>query len=128
MIMGIGTDLVEKERVKKIYLRYGEKFVDRILSEFEQKEFKKRKGKANKVSYLSNNFACKEAVSKVLGTGFSLGVGFKTIEVLRRENGSPYLILSGKTDEKAVERKCKNFAISISDTKDYSLAFVVGEK
>ncbi|SVD88910.1 uncharacterized protein METZ01_LOCUS441764 [marine metagenome] len=92
------------------------------------KEFQRRKGQEKKVSFLSNNFASKEALAKALGTGFSLGIGFKNIEVLRRENGSPYLILSGKTAKKARAQKCHNFELSIADTKDYSLAFVVGEE
>ena len=128
MIRGIGTDLVEKERVKNLFLKYGDKFVNKLLAESEMKEFQRRKGQEKKVSFLSNNFASKEALAKALGTGFSLGIGFKNIEVLRRENGSPYLILSGKTAKKARLLKCQNFKLSIADTKEYSLAFVVGEE
>ena len=83
--------------------------------------------KKKKVSFLSNNFACKEAVSKALGTGFSEGITLKNIEVLRESGGNPYLQLLGKAKKKAEECGFKNFTLSISDTKDHSLALVIGE-
>ena len=128
MIRGIGADLVEKKRVKNLFLKYGDRFVNRILSTSERKEFERKISEDKKISFLSNNFACKEAVSKVLETGFSLGIGFKNIEVLRRKSGSPYLVLNGKAEERAFEMRCQNFELSISDTKDHSLAFVIGEE
>ena len=81
MIRGIGTDLLDKKRIENLFLLYGEKFINKILSEREKEELQQKKNQDRQISYLSNNFACKEAVSKVLGTGFSLGVGFKNIEV-----------------------------------------------
>ena len=77
MINGIGTDLVEKERVENLFLKYGNRFVDKILTKSERKEFDNRKGKEKKISFLSNNFASKEAVSKALDTGFSSWYYFK---------------------------------------------------
>ena len=109
MIKGIGTDLVENKRIKNLFLKYENRFVD-------------------KISFLSNNFACKEAVSKALETGFSSGITLKNIEILRKDNGSPYLNLNGTAKKQALKRKCLNFKLSISDTKNYSLAFVIGEE
>ena len=128
MIKGIGTDLVEKKRIKNLFLKYGNRFVDKILTKPERKEFDNRKGKESKISFLSNNFACKEAVSKALETGFSSGITLKNIEILRKDNGSPYLNLIGTAKKQALKRKCLNFKLSISDTKNYSLAFVIGEE
>lgn len=128
MINGIGADLIEKERIKYLFLKYGDRFVDKILTKTERKEFDGRKGQEKKISFLSNNFACKEAVSKALDTGFSSGITLKNIEVLRKDSGSPYLNLIGKAEKQALERKCLNFKLSISDTKYHSLAFVIGEE
>tara|TARA_B100001013_G_C24491216_1_gene395304 strand:+ start:201 stop:590 length:390 start_codon:yes stop_codon:yes gene_type:complete len=128
LIRGIGTDLVEKKRVKNLFLKYGDRFVNRILTIAERQEFDRRKSEERKVSFLSNSFASKEALSKVLETGFSLGVSFKNMEILRKENGCPYIVLSGKAQEIALEKRCQNFELSITDTKDHSLAFVVGQE
>ena len=76
---------------------------------------------------MSNTFACKEAVCKALGTGFSEGITLKNIEVLREASGNPYLKLLGKAKKKAAEGGFENFTLSISDTKDHSLALVIGE-
>ncbi|MDC0076562.1 4'-phosphopantetheinyl transferase superfamily protein, partial [Gammaproteobacteria bacterium] len=76
----------------------------------------------------SNNFACKEAVSKVLGSGFSQGVLIKDIEILRSAEGVPYTNLTGEAGRLAKERGMEKFHLTITDTKDYSLAFAIGEK
>ena len=127
MIKGIGTDLIEKRRVEKSISKFGDKFIKKVLTEKEQQEYRTKKNFGKKVSFLSNNFACKEAVSKALGTGFSEGITLKSIEVLRESGGNPYLQLLGKAKEKAEESGFENFTLSISDTKDHSLALVIGE-
>ena len=66
MIKGIGIDLVDKSRIKDIYTKHGIRFENKILSLKELDELSERKD-SNKIPYLSNNFACKEACSKVLG-------------------------------------------------------------
>ena len=70
MIKGIGIDLVDKSRIKNIHSKHGIRFENKILSLKELEELSKRND-SNKISYLSNNFACKEACSKVLGKGFT---------------------------------------------------------
>ena len=127
MIKGIGTDLLEKSRVEKSISKFGDKFIKKVLTEKEQQEYRTKKTSEKKVSFLSNNFACKEAVSKALGTGFSEGITLKSIEVLRERTGNPYLQLLGKAKKKAEEGGFENFTLSISDTKDHSLALVIGE-
>ena len=95
MIKGIGIDLVDKSRIKNIHSKHGIRFENKILSLKELEELSKRND-SNKISYLSNNFACKEACSKVLGKGFSNGVKLKDIEVLRNSNGGPFINLNGE--------------------------------
>tara|TARA_B100000809_G_C15128442_1_gene527303 strand:+ start:1255 stop:1644 length:390 start_codon:yes stop_codon:yes gene_type:complete len=128
MIKGVGADFLEKSRVENIFLKFGSKFVNKILSERESCEFNKKVNLVKKVSYLSNNFACKEAVSKVLGTGFSQGILMKDIEILRSESGAPYAKLHGAAERAADEKGLEIFHLTITDTKDYSLAFAIGEQ
>ena len=128
MIKGVGADFLEKSRVENIFLKFGSKFVNKILSERESYEFNKKVNLIKKVSYLSNNFACKEAVSKALGTGFSQGILMKDIEILRSESGAPYAKLHGAAERAADEKGLEIFHLTITDTKDYSLAFAIGEQ
>ena len=127
MIKGIGTDLIEKRRVEKSISKFGDKFTKKVLTEKEQQEYQTKKTTEKKVSFLSNTFACKEAVCKALGTGFSEGITLKNIEVLREASGNPYLKLLGKAKKKDEECGFENFTLSISGTKDHSLALVIGE-
>lgn len=127
MIIGIGTDILQKKRIKKIFDKYGNKFIDKVLTQKEKIEFTKRENRKRKIAFLSNNFASKEAASKVLQTGLKSGITLKSIEVLRGENGAPLLSLKGKAQKKALSLGCKNLFITISDTEDHSIAFVVGE-
>ena len=127
MIKGIGIDSVDQDRMARIFSRYGQKFQDKILGPSEKEELKIRSHKFQKIRYLSNNFACKEAFSKVLGLGFREGVCLKEIEILRNENGKPYIHLSGNTHKIADRLEIKNINVSITDTNNLSTAFVIGE-
>ena len=126
MIKGIGIDLVDKSRIKDIYSKHGIRFENKILSLKELEELSE-KNDSNKISYLSNNFACKEACSKVLGKGFSNGVKLKDIEVLRNSNGGPFINLNGEASLIANDLKINNIHVSITDSKETSIAFVIGE-
>jgi len=128
MIKGVGADFLDKSRVENIFLKFGNRFVNKILSEKEFVEFNRKTNLSKRVSYLSNNFACKEAVSKVLGTGFSKGVLMKDIEILRSKSGAPYANLQGTAGTVAVEKNLDIFHLTITDTKEYSLAFAIGEQ
>ena len=127
MIKGIGIDSVDQDRMARIFSRYGQKFQDKILGPSEKEELKIRSHKFQKIRYLSNNFACKEAFSKVLGLGFREGVSLKEIEILRNKNGKPYIHLSGNTHKIADRLEIKNINVSITDTNNLSTAFVIGE-
>ena len=82
---------------------------------------------SSKIRYLSNNFAGKEALSKVLGLGISEGISLKEIEILRNSKGKPYINLLGRTKEIAMSLNIQKLMISITDTQDISTAFVIGE-
>lgn len=127
MIRGIGSDIVEKERVEHLFTKYGYRFVNKLLCSNEKIELNERMNLDKKISYLSNNFASKEATSKALGTGFTQGITLKNIEITRNDSGAPCLTLTGKAEQKAEELGLENFFLSISDTSNLSSAIVVGE-
>ncbi|MCI8363443.1 MAG: holo-ACP synthase [Eubacterium sp.] len=116
-IVGIGVDSVEIDRVRKACER--DHFVKRIFTEAETSQFDSRKIRA------ASDFAGKEAVSKVFGTGFS-GCQPAEIEVLRNEKGAPYVNLYGGAKEIASQLGIKELKISITNTLDTATAFVIG--
>ncbi len=128
MIYSIGTDLLQKDRVEKVLYKYKGKFLNKVLTVKEIDIFDSIDSPKKKIDFLSNNFAAKEAVSKVLGTGFSLGVTLKSIEIIRNLNGSPLVILKSGAKKIANSKGIKEILISISDTNEQSMAFALGFK
>lgn len=118
MIVGIGTDLIELDRIEKACKNIH--FLERVFTERE------RELGVNSIQSLAGNFAVKESVVKVFGTGFR-GIEFQEIEVLRDELGKPYILLYGKAKEKQKELGISKLHVSITNTKQYAMAFVVGE-
>ena len=128
MIFGIGTDILEIERINKILNKQNEKFIDRIYG---SNEINFIKNKKNDLKYfLGKRFAAKEATWKAFNPKRGDGLIFKEIETLNDRNGKPYLFFSGKTEryikDKENELKGKlKFDISLSDERQYVIAFVV---
>lgn len=91
MVFGIGTDVVQVERVKAAYQRFGERFVTRLLMPEEINAFRSYK---RPVRFLSMRFAAKEAIVKALGTGFAHGVWIRDVGVLANRWGRPEVIWS----------------------------------
>ena len=128
MIFGVGTDILEIERINKILNKQNGKFIDRIYG---SNEISFIKNKKNDLEYfLGKRFAAKEATWKAFNPKRGDGLIFKEIETLNDRNGKPYLFFSGKTEryikEKENELKGKlKFDISLSDERQYVIAFVV---
>ena len=121
-IFGIGTDIVNIDRIKKSLKN--KKFVERI---FNIKEIQKCKLTSKKSNCYAKRFAAKEAFSKALGTGISKGINFNEIVVLNNKLGKPYIILKGNTKKilnKIIKRKKTKISLSLSDEKKYAVAFV----
>ena len=118
MIRGIGTDIIEIERVKKACA--ADSFFSRIFSEKEQAMI------GEDLTRAADNFAAKEAVAKAFGCGFS-GLKPSEIEILRDEKGAPYVVLSGKAKKKAEDDQIDVIHVSISNTDTLSQAFAVCE-
>lgn len=121
----IGSDICSIRRIEEVYDKFGERFLDRVLTPSEKRYVLSRKQKDDKLARLAGRFAAKEATSKVLGTGF-IGLSWKEIEVVRLPSGAPQLALSGRAQERAQALKLEHFELTMSHEKDYAIAFVLG--
>ncbi|MEI8655275.1 MULTISPECIES: holo-ACP synthase [Vibrio] len=124
MIVGLGTDIAEIERIEKALNRSGDAFAQRILTESELEVFTNLKQKGR---YLAKRFAAKEAASKALGTGIAHGVSFQDFEISNDENGKPVLTLSGKAQKIAQASSVRSVHLTISDERHYAVATVILE-
>tara|TARA_Y100000287_G_C13882927_1_gene192251 strand:+ start:108 stop:500 length:393 start_codon:yes stop_codon:yes gene_type:complete len=125
-IIGIGIDIVKKERIK-LSIR-NKNFIQRMFSKNEILISKKI---TDKTSFFSKRFAAKEALAKSLGTGFRDGLNFKDIEILNDKLGKPYYTINSKIKnfmQKKKKIKRFNLFLSISDEREYSIAFTIIQK
>ena len=116
MVKGIGIDIIEIDRIKKS-IKKNKKFLSRIFTKKEIDFFNKRK---NNINTIAGNFAAKESFSKALGTGIRFS--WNDIEVLRDENGKPYINIYGKAKKIFEKKEFKNCHISISHNKTQAIA------
>ena len=125
-ILGIGVDIISNKRIRTLVKN--KTFINRIFGKNELKYSKKNFDNSN---YFAKRFAAKEAFAKSLGSGFRENLNFKDIEILNDKIGKPYYLKSKKID-KIVFRKFKvkkyNLFLSISDEKDYSVAYSILQK
>ena len=116
MIHGIGVDLIEIARIKKLYYRQ-DKLVERVLSKNEQQHFHQFKSETRKIEFLAGRFTCKEAFSKALGTGLGKTIALNEIDCFNDELGKPCIHYDGFTVH-----------VSISHTEHYAVSQVIIEK
>ena len=119
MIVGIGKDIIEIDRVLKAC--ENNRFLEKYFTEEEILIFQKKR------KSIAGNFAVKESVAKMFGTGFN-GFSLKDIEVLRDENGRPYVNLYNEARNIAKKQEIDVIHVSMSDNNSCSIAYVVGEK
>jgi holo-[acyl-carrier protein] synthase len=124
--VGIGVDIVDNKRFKNLIK--DNKFINRIFS---KKEIFASKKTLNKTNFFSKRFAAKESFAKALGTGFRNNLNFKDIEIVNDNLGKPFYLINNKI--KQIIKKNKKIAnfelfLSISDEKDYSIAFTIIQK
>jgi len=125
-ILGIGVDIVDNNRLKKLVRK--QNFIKRVFTRNEQLRSYKLK---NKINYFSKRFAAKEAFSKATGSGISKNLHFKDIEIKNNKKGKPLIILSKNTSSYLRKKfKVKSFKtnLSLSDEKNYSIAYVIIER
>jgi holo-[acyl-carrier protein] synthase len=124
VIYGVGTDIINIERVEHILTKNKEGFVRRVLSEHEQALFA---NKGDSASYCAKRFAAKEAFAKALGTGIGKIVSFQDLTVRNNDSGKPYFIPSEKLRLYLLSKNIKHAHLSLSDEKYNAVAFVVLE-
>jgi len=124
MIIGIGQDICDVERIESTIIKFGERFKKRIYSE---REINKSESRQNSIDSYARRFAAKEAVSKALGTGFRKGVFYKDIEVINLKSGKPTIELKGGALDqfRLITSNNKNASIEISLTDDKKLALAI---
>lgn len=123
MIVGLGTDIVEISRVREMVEKHGDHFLQRCFTEAEIAYADKFRDAAVR---FAGRWAAKEAVVKVLGTGFVKGITFHDIEVLPLETGQPRIELSGGAGDIAAQMGIANVLITISHAKEYATATAIG--
>ena len=111
-----GVDIIEKSRIKKIYKKFGIRFLEKILSNNEINIFKDiKKREDRKIEILASSFSAKESFSKAIGSGIVYSLRFKDIEIIRENSGKPIIKLSNKAESLIKKLKSyKNYDLSLS--------------
>jgi holo-[acyl-carrier protein] synthase len=118
-IRGIGVDLVQIPRMRRVIERWQDRFLTRVFTERELAYCRSRK---DPVPHLAARFAAKEAGLKALGTGLSLGASWRELEVRRERGQAPTLVLSGRSRELGEARGGRRILLSLTHEGDYALA------
>ncbi len=129
MIVGLGTDIVKISRIESLLQKYGNKFLNRILSIEERNKLVSLAPNMQQ-KYLAKRFAAKEAFVKALGMGFNGEISFADISVVNDKQGKPYYNISSKLN-KYIKNTLNvaeySIKISISDDADYANAIAIIE-
>ncbi len=129
MIIGIGSDLCNIERIQSSLDRFGDRFLNRVFTEIERAKAQRRPFTA--VGTLAKRFAAKEAFSKAVGTGFKRGVYMKDIGVTNADSGAPALALTGgalaRLDAITPAGHAMHVHLTMTDDHPWAQAFVVLE-
>jgi holo-[acyl-carrier protein] synthase len=124
-IVGLGSDIVEIERIEKVLSRVGDAFLNRILTASEKAICDQHNAPHR---YLAKRFSVKEAAAKALGTGIAQGVSFQDFRVSNDRFGRPLLSLSGKALQYAQQLGVTDIHVTLSDERHYAIATVILEK
>jgi len=124
VILGTGIDIVETKRIADSLERFGERFLNRIFHDAEVAYARSMK-KAD--LHLAARFAAKEAISKAFGTGIGGQLGWKDMEIRRRDTGEPYVVMHGKGLDLMKSRGATAIHVSLSHTDAYAAASAVLE-
>jgi holo-[acyl-carrier protein] synthase len=124
MIVGIGVDIIEVDRIRRIVSRQGQRFLRRVFTE---KEIQYSRRYAHPDQRFATRFAAKEAVLKALGMGWQKGTSFLDVEIRTNKLGAPAVELHGHTLEISRRLGIKKIFISLSHTDSYAVAQAVAE-
>ena len=124
MIIGHGVDIAETARIKQMMGDHPERFLERCFTPGEQEDSKSSR---RQLEHLTARFAAKEATLKALGTGWSQGIGWTDIEIVRAESGKPSLKITGRAAEIATEMGITAWHLSMSHISTTAIASVIAE-
>ena len=124
MILGIGVDLVQIDRIDRMVRRWGDRFIQRVFTPDEAEICLRR---AFPASAFALRFAAKEALSKALGLGMRKGIRWRDIEVFNHPSGRPDLKLTGASIHLSKGKGVRTIHLSLSDEGEYGIAMVVLE-
>ncbi len=124
MILGVGIDIIEVARIASSLEKFGERFGQRILLPDEMAYCLSHRHPA---PFVAARFAAKEAISKAFGTGIGAALGWRDMEIRRKESGEPFVVLHGKGRELFELRKARQLLVSISHTENYAAVTAVVE-
>lgn len=124
MIIGVGVDVVEIERLRRVLESQGERFLRRVFTQNERDYCEARRDSA---PHYAVRFAAKEAALKALGTGWSMGIRWQDVEVMRKEPGAPSLVLHGQAERRCLELGGTRVHVSLSHSRRSAVALVVLE-
>lgn len=128
MILGIGTDLCNIERIERTLERFGDRFRNRVFTEIEQAKAERR---ADTAGTYAKRWAAKEACSKALGTGLRMGISWKDMAVRNLRTGQPVMELTGWAAERLAEMTPPGYEpvihVTLTDDHPWAQAFVVIE-
>ena len=124
MILGTGIDIIEVARIAASFEKFGERFVNRVLLPGEIAYCLRHK---NPAPFLAVRFAAKEAISKAFGTGIGAQLGWRDMEIRRKESGEPYVLLHGQGVELFAARGAQRLIVSLTHTENYAAATAILE-
>ncbi|MGC8203080.1 holo-ACP synthase [Aliiroseovarius sp. PTFE2010] len=128
MILGIGTDLANIERIEKTLDRFGDRFRNRVFTEIEQTKAERRQDTAGTYA---KRWAAKEACSKALGTGLRMGIAWKDMSVTNLRSGQPVMHVTGWAAERLADMTPEGceavIHVTLTDDHPWAQAFVVIE-
>ena len=129
MIYGIGTDILQINRIEAALQRHGLRFAEKILGDEELAKFSKRHSQlpARGIRFLATRFAAKEAFSKAIGLGIRMPMTWRSMQTLNAPSGKPIVITSGALAQFMLDHQL-SAQVSITDEADYAVAFVIVEK
>lgn len=121
-IVAHGIDLVDCARIEEMVARHGERFVQRIFTAVEQAYAEANK---NKIEKLAGRFAAKEAILKLVGTGWRGKIAWTDIEIINNSSGQPEVTLGGEVEKIADKLGIKHISVSITHTANFAIASAV---
>jgi holo-[acyl-carrier protein] synthase len=124
VIFGVGTDVVEIERIEKALARFGERFAQRVLCDPELKRFRAHNKPA---AYLAKRFAAKEAFTKALGTGIKAPANWHGVWVINHASGKPELQFTDALKALLAAKGIQRSHVSLTDERGVAMATVILE-